>query len=247
MYGVYAAIQGAKVIEVPLQANNNFALDSDAVLAACDAHTKLVFLCSPNNPSGSSVTREQVLTILGERHNRSMVVVDEAYVEFSARMSLAPLVSRFDNLVVLRTLSKAHGLAGARCGAVIASRNLIGLLSRVLAPYALSSPVVESAERALSPMRLAEGRKLVGAVVAERERLRRELADCPAVARVWPSEANFLLVQFKDLSAIRHAFEQQHIAVRSYGDNPPLRNCVRITVALASDNNRLLEAIRRVN
>ena len=131
LYETYASVQGARCIKVPLQTEHDFALDFDAVLSACDESTKLIFLCSPNNPVGTVIPREQILDIVAARAGKSIVVIDEAYIEFSDRDSLAALVSDHENLVVLRTLSKALALAGARCGSVIAPSWLIELLKGV--------------------------------------------------------------------------------------------------------------------
>ena len=244
MYQVYASIQGARTIKVPLQADSDFSVDTDALLCACNKRTKLIFLCSPNNPVGTVIPRKQVLQIVEARAAKSMVVIDEAYIEYSDIDSLAPLVSRYDNLVVLRTLSKALALAGARCGAVIASAGLIRLLDRVLAPYALSSPVITTAELALSNKQLAEAQKSISKIVAERERLRVELDACEAVQRIWPSLANFLFVRFKNLDKVRSCLEDAGIVIRTYANDPALRNCARITIASVADNNRLIHAMR---
>jgi histidinol-phosphate aminotransferase len=247
MYQVYASVQGARTISVPLRADRDFAVDTDALLAACNARTKLIFLCSPNNPVGTVIPRQQILRIVEARVAKSVVVIDEAYIEYSDMDSLAPLVSRYDNLVVLRTLSKALALAGARCGAVIASAGLIRLLDRVLAPYALSSPVISSAELALSNQQLTEAHDLVSRIIAERERLRVELGACRAVQRIWPSQANFLFVRFRDLAEVRRCLADAGIAIRTYDNDAALKDCARITIAAIADNNRLIHAIRSLD
>ena len=247
MYQVYASIQGAGTIAVPLQAENDFAVDTDALLSLCDDNTKLIFLCSPNNPVGTIIPRVEIVRILQARANKSVVVIDEAYIEYSNTGSLAALVTQYENLVVLRTLSKALALAGARCGAVIASTELIPLLDGVLAPYALASPVLTSAERALSGTQLAEALESVNMITAERERLRSELDVCTAVERVWPSKANFLLVRFRDLAEVVSCLAAASITIRVYADDSNLRNCARITLASSTDNNRLLRALRSLD
>jgi len=244
LYEIYATVQGAGCICVPLQSERDFALDTDALLSACDESTKLIFLCSPNNPVGTVIPREQILQIVEARTGKSIVVVDEAYIEFSDRESLASLVSEYENLVVLRTLSKALALAGARCGSVIAPGWLIELLNAVLAPYAMSSPVINCADQALSGEQLAEAQKQISDVVSERERLRAALATCEAVQTVWPSEANFLLVRFRNLASVSRALEHAGIVIRTFGDDTTLRDCARVTVASAADNNLLLDALK---
>lgn len=175
------------------------------------------------------------------------MIVDEAYIEYSDMDSLAPLVCQYDNLIVLRTLSKALALAGVRCGAVIASAKLIPLLDAVLAPYALPSPVIASAERALSSAQLAEAFESVNVIVAERDRLRFELDTCNAIERIWPSQANFLFVRFRDLAEIGLCLADAGIAIRTYDNDAVLKNCARITIAAIADNNRLIHAIRSLD
>jgi len=247
MYRIYASIQGARTISVPLQADRDFSVDTDVLLRACNDRTKVIFLCSPNNPVGTVIPRYQILQILEARSAKSVVVIDEAYVEYSDTDSLAPLVSRYDNLVVLRTLSKALALAGARCGAVIASAGLIRLLDGVLAPFALSSPVITTAELALSTKQLAEAQQSVSKIVAERERLRVELSTCKAVQRVWPSLANFLFVRFRNLDKVRSCLEDAGIVIRTFANDPALSDCARITIASVADNDRLIQAMRSLD
>lgn len=247
MYQVYASIQGAKIINVPLRADNDFSVDTALLLSACDQYTKLIFLCSPNNPLGMTIPKKEVLRILDHRAGKSVVVLDEAYIEYSDTDSLASLVAGHDNLVVLRTLSKGLALAGARCGAVIASVGLIQLLDAVLAPYALSSPAIASAERALSSTQLALSNTAIGKIIDGRQRLCRELAACKAVERIWPSQANFLFVRFACLDEIRQRLAKTGIAIRTYGSDLPMKGCARITVSLEQDNERLTNTIRSLN
>jgi histidinol-phosphate aminotransferase len=244
LYKVYASVQGARTIEVPLRADRDFALDTDALISACDEKTKLIFLCSPNNPVGTVMPREEILRVVQARAGKSVVVVDEAYVEYSGTESCASMVSGFDNVVVLRTLSKALALAGARCGALISSPAVVRLLDGVLAPYAVSAPVIDSVQHALSESELAKSQTLVAETITERERLRGELAACSAVEYVWPSKANFLLVRFRDLQAVERCLDKRRIAIRTYTEDPVLRDCARITVSSARDNERLLQALR---
>ncbi len=247
LYRIYASIQGARTISVPLQADRDFSVDTDELLSTCNDQTKLIFLCSPNNPVGTVIPRQQILQILETRVAKSIVVIDEAYIEYSDTDSLAPMVARYDNLVVLRTLSKALALAGARCGAVIASAGLIQLLDGVLAPYAMPSPIITSAERALSDAQLAEALESADKIVTERKRLHIELSACEAVERVWPSHANFLFVRFRDLAEVGRCLADAGIAIRTYDNDATLKNCARITIAAIADNNRLIHAIRSLD
>ena len=247
MYQVYASIQGARTINVPLQAEINFAIDIDVLLGSCDDNTKLIFLCSPNNPVGTIIPRIEITRILEARTAKSMVVIDEAYIEYSESESLTSLVTRYENLVVLRTLSKALALAGARCGAVIASTELISFLHGVLPPYAMASPVLACAERALTGNQLTEALESVKTIVAERERVQGELNECKAIEQIWPSQANFLFVRFRSLDEVTCCLDGAGIAIRTYTNGFELRNCARITIASATDNDRLLQALRSLD
>jgi len=239
MYRVYADLQAADVLTVALDAGNDFALDPAAVVAACNAESKLIFLCSPNNPTGGLIPECDILSIADARAGQSLVVVDEAYVEFSDRDSMAARIGEYDNLVVLRTLSKAQALAGARCGAVLASAPIIDLLRRIAPPYAFSTPATTSVLRQLA--QTADGRqaRLIDGIVAERERLREQLAGLDCVDRTWPSAGNFLLVRFHDLKAVQQALERAGILIRPFSD-AALANCARITIGTPPENNRLL-------
>ncbi len=243
MYRVYADIQGAGTIRCPLLAEQDFALDAGALIDNCTASSKLIFICSPNNPTGNVVPRSNIVRLLEARKDKSIIVVDEAYIEFSDTESTADLVTEHDNLVILRTLSKAMALAGARCGAVITNAALIRLLNGVLAPYALSTPVIDSVMRATSSNERSAGESLITEIVAERERMTEQFASKRSVQRVWPSQANFLLVQFRDLEAILERLQTEHILIRHFSGQPGLENCARITIGDPDENDRLLAAL----
>ncbi len=243
MYRVYADIQGAETISCPLLSDEDFTLDVDSLTGCCTALSKLIFICSPNNPSGNIVPRSDIVRILTARKNESIVVVDEAYVEFSDTESMADLVTEHDNLVVLRTLSKALALAGARCGAVIGNATLIRILNGVLPPYALATPTIDCVMRALSSDGDKAGTLRIREIVAERERMTKQLTNKSCVKKVWPSEANFLLVRFRHPGEIRERLEQEKILIRDFSDKPELENCARITIGNPNENDRLLAAL----
>lgn len=246
MYRFYADVQGVEKIDVPLLRRRDFALDIDALLAACTPATRIIFLCSPNNPTGGRIAKTDVVSVLEERRDRSIVVVDEAYVEFADEPSLAAEVTAHDNLVVLRTLSKAHALAGARCGAAIASAAILSILRRVLPPYSFATPVIDSVMHALDRGRIARSPQFIAEIVAERQRLFGELQTIPGVRRIWPSQANFLLAEFADLPRASEALRRDRILIRDYGDEPGLEGCARITIGTQEENDALLAALARV-
>lgn len=242
MYAHYAHIQNASVRDVAL--NPDFQPDVDALRSAIDADTSLVFVCSPNNPTGTSSEPETIEAILAAAGPKTAVIVDEAYIEFSGRPSLASALSRHSNLIVLRTLSKALGFAGARCGAVIASPDVIGVLNAIQAPYAVSTPVIEAVEDALSEDSLAVCDANVYALVQERERVRAALEEMSFVTRIWPSDANFLLVEFDDVPKIMDTTRQSGILLRFFGGD--LARCIRISIGSFDENERLLATLRRL-
>ena len=257
MYSVSAAIQNASVIAVPLIREKNFALDTATMLNAMLAApkpsgeggtpaTKIVFLCSPNNPTGALLDRADVLRLTRSLLGRAVVVVDEAYVEFAGTRSLTEELGANPNLVVLRTLSKAFGLAGVRCGVTLASPVLIGVLQKIIAPYPVPTPVLQAALAALSPEGLAAARASVQGLVSERKRLAAALAGLPAVRRVWPSDSNFLLFETTDSARVMSATRAAGVVLRDRSRDHGLANCVRMTMGTPEENNAALEVITRV-
>ncbi len=244
MYVVAAGIQGARTITVPLVRNTSFALDADAILKAVTPDLKLVFLCSPNNPTGGLLERAAVLSLVKSLAARAVVVLDEAYVDFSGQPSLAAEISANPNLVVLRTLSKAYGLAGARVGTTIADPAVIAVLQKVIAPYPVPAPVLSAALAALTPAGLIAAKNSVAALVAERARLAAALPKLLAVRRVWPSDANYLLVEVADAAKAMTAGRAAGVIWRDRSKD--VSNCIRITVGTAEENNATLEVLSRV-
>jgi histidinol-phosphate aminotransferase len=241
MYAVAARIQGAAVREVPLVRDSGFALDTTGVLAACDANTKIVFLCSPNNPTGNAMAPEAIEELLVALSERALVVVDEAYIEFSGDRSLTTELTRFPNLVVLRTLSKAYGLAGARVGSLIAAPEIVALLGKVIPPYSIPQLTIEAVLATLGEGQLAIQRERVAQVRAERERLSAALPSCKPVQKVWPSVANFLLVDFAAPDAVLDAARAAKLLIRDMRGVSP--QSLRITVGTIEQNDRLIRSL----
>ena len=240
-YKVAARIQGAGVIEVPLL-EEGWALDAPAVLEA-GRRAKLVFLCSPNNPTGNLLDEDAMLGLCRELADTALLVVDEAYVEFSGRASLAARLDAHPNLVVLRTLSKAHALAGARCGAMLAAPEIVALLKRIIPPYAITASTIEEVLSFTEPPQRAIAAGRIRTILAERERMRARLTASSAVARVFPSDANFLLVQCRDAARVLAAGKSTGLLVRDFSNAPRLANCLRVTVGTPDQNERLLAAL----
>jgi len=241
MYAVCARVQDAGIVEVPLAAD--FTLDVDAVLAALTPAVKLVFICTPNNPTGQLVPRAAVERLAQALSGRALLVVDEAYVEFSDAGSVADLIDRHDNLAVLRTLSKAWALAGARVGSLLANAEVIALLRRIMAPYPLPLPCVDAALLALSGWGRANARGHVGIVREQRAQMLAELRRLPGVREVLPSQANFLAVRFDDAGAVYQRLLAAGIVVRDVRRYPNLGDALRITIGTPTENDRVLAVL----
>jgi histidinol-phosphate aminotransferase len=244
MYGVAARIQGAAVLEVPLQAQAGWRFDPQALRARCDAAVRLIFLCSPNNPTGNRLDTAAILELARDLEGRALLVVDEAYVEFAAEASLIVRVAECPGLVILRTLSKAYGLAGARCGVLIGHADVVALLRKVIQPYAVTQLTIEAVFRALEPAALDQARAHIALLLAERTRVAAVLADTTGVLRVWPSEANFLLVEFADPAAALQRAHAAGLLVRDLRAAPGLAHALRISIGTAEQNERLLASLR---
>jgi histidinol-phosphate aminotransferase len=242
MYRLYAGVQNADVTRVPLLSEHNFALDVDRVLSSLDAHTKIVFICSPNNPTGQSMARADVETICRETAGRALVVLDEAYHEFAEVEDFLALRNRYDHVVLLRTLSKFVSLAGVRCGLLVAAPEVVEFSQAVLPPYTFPTPSIEHVLEALSTDSLRVSEERVGLLKRERARLSAALLDVPQVTKVYPSDANFVMVRTRDGNAFRESARRAGVLVRTF-DDPLLTDCVRITVGRPQDNDLLLRAV----
>ena len=241
MYAVCARIQDAGIVEVPLAAD--FTVDADALLAALTPAVKLVFVCSPNNPTGQPVPRAVIERLAKALDARALLVVDEAYAEFADESSVAPLIGRYENLAVLRTLSKAWALAGARIGTLLAHAELIALLRKIIPPYPLPLPCVAAALEALSEQGRAEAAGHVRIVCAERARMADAMAGLPGVREVLPSQANFLAVRFDDAGAVYQRLLAAGIVVRDVRRYPNLGDALRITVGTPEENAQVLAVL----
>jgi histidinol-phosphate aminotransferase len=243
MYGVAARIQGAEVRAVPLKADAGFALDEAALLARVDDNTKLVFVCSPNNPTANVVQPEQLLRIARVLAPRALLVVDEAYIDFAPVESLCRWLDEVPGLAILKTLSKAHGLAGARVGALIAAPEVIALARKVIPPYAITELTVETVSPLLEPAAVERMRARVAQLLQERARLAEGLARSPLIAKVWPSDANFLLVDSSNPAEVLARVRSAGLIIRDVRQ-PALPNSLRISVGTPEQNNRVLESLK---
>jgi histidinol-phosphate aminotransferase len=235
MYGIISRSLGVQTGEVPL--DESFDVDLDRMMEELDGRPNILFLSYPNNPTGNCFDEKAILALL-ERDD-TLVVVDEAYFEFSGK-SFLPMLDRFDNLVILRTFSKAYGLAGLRVGYMIADVSLAEQVNKVRLPYNLNVLSQMAALKALAfEQEMAERIQLI---ISERDRLSREMSGIEGV-RPFPSEANFILFRVSDASRCFQGLIDRGILIRNL-DSGPLRGCLRVTVGTPRQNDLFLEALR---
>ena len=236
MYEVAAAMNDVEFRKVQLK--SDFSMDTEAMLSASDSKTRLMFICSPNNPTGNSFPVKQIEDIL-ERFG-GMVILDEAYIDFSLRPSLVSLIDRYPNLIVLQTLSKAWGMAGLRIGLAIADPEVISLMSKVKYPYNIN---VVAQKMALAKLDADAKDKAVAEIVGQRFRLEKELVKCPEVKGIYSSDANFLLVRFDAPDVVYERLLAGGVIVRNRSKVPGCEGCLRITVGTTVENDRLLRLL----
>ncbi|EMW3081980.1 histidinol-phosphate transaminase [Vibrio cholerae] len=236
MYAISAETFGVERKKVPLTAD--WQLDLPSIEANLD-RVKLVFVCSPNNPTGNLVKRADIIKLLEMTKDRAIVVIDEAYIDFCPEASTVDLLAQYPNLAILRTLSKAFALAGLRCGFTLANAELINVLLKVIAPYPVPVPVAEIAVQALSPAGLARAKYQVLDLGANRAYLQVGLSMVPGV-QVFEGWGNYLLVKFPDGDALFKAAWEHGIILR----NSPIENCVRISVGNREECEKTVAFIR---
>lgn len=246
MYQVSAKIQGARVLELPLQINGKeWTFDLGSVLNLKNKerkNLKIIYLCSPNNPTGQSLPEDQIRT-LATLLPETLIVVDEAYLEFSQRRSCTFLIQEFDNVIVLRTFSKAWGLAGLRFGVLIANNQFINVLQKLSAPYPISAPVIKLLEAELGQGGLARMQNRVELNRVNKLFLLTKLKELPIVLSVYESDANFLLVRFSNAAMVMAILKDSGIIVRSREADLGLESCLRITIGNATEIDKLLTVL----
>jgi histidinol-phosphate aminotransferase len=241
MYEVSASIHNAEVRKVPL--TNQFEIDSEKVLNKIDPNTKLIFLCSPNNPTGNSFDRKQIVNIL--RKFEGITVIDEAYIDFSASAGFLRELKYHDNLIILQTMSKAWGLAGIRLGIAYARSEIIRILNKIKYPYNINV----STQKIIADALNFENRKneMVKAILDQRTFLEKKLKELEIVEKVYSSDANFLLVRFKDASSVYAFLLSQNIIVRNRSRLLLCENSLRITVGTPEENAALVNHLQNFN
>lgn len=228
MYKICATTFNIQTIEVRL--NDEFQLDVDKIIDQLSQPVKLIFICSPNNPTGALMARQNITTVLEAYRESALVVVDEAYIEFCIGANVTELLEQYPNLVILRTLSKAFALAGIRCGFTIANPAVIEMLKKVIAPYPIPAPVEQIASDALSNQSIATMQKQVAQLNSQKDKFIAQLTRFDFIKRVLASDTNFVLMQVDDKQKVMAAMQQQNIYIRDQSAQVGLANNVRITI-----------------
>jgi histidinol-phosphate aminotransferase len=240
MYKVSANINNLDVKEVLL--TESFQLQPEKILDAADEQTKVLFLCSPNNPTANSMKQTDLLKLVSQFPG--IVVVDEAYIDFSSQESMAGLVQQYPNLVVLQTFSKSYGLAGIRLGIAISNPQIISYMMKVKAPYNINKLTAKTALDAFDNMELVKFN--IQKIIEEKEYVAEQLEHAEEVEKVYPSDANFLLFKIKNAKEVYQKLAERGVIVRYRGNEPHCENCLRVTIGMPDENIRFLKTLKEV-
>ena len=240
MYKVSSGVNDVKIIEAPL--TPDFQLQPELVLEKADERVKLIFLCSPNNPTANLLNVADIKAVI-EGFN-GVVVVDEAYVDFADAESMAPLVAQYPNLVVMQTLSKSFGLAGVRLGMAISNDEIIAYMNKIKAPYNINALTSKAAIAGMT--QVASMKDKVAVILNERQRVANSLNAASFVEHVYPSDANFLLFRVPDALNVYKALAEKEVIIRYRGNELHCDNCLRVTIGTSAENDQFLNALNEV-
>jgi histidinol-phosphate aminotransferase len=240
MYAVCADVNDVRIQRVTL--TTNFDLDLDKIRKAIDPTTKVIFLCSPNNPTGNLLSRDTIKSILSEF--RGLVVIDEAYIDFTSSKSFAEELDEFPSLIVLQTFSKAWGLAGLRLGMAFASTDIINILNKIKYPYNVNIQTQDLALKSLSFVRQKD--QWVAEIIEQRKKMEVELSNLSITKKVYPSDSNFLLVKVQEAVKTYQYLMNRGIIVRDRSNVTLCIDCLRITIGTPAENVRLLKALKEM-
>jgi histidinol-phosphate aminotransferase len=240
MYSVCATINDVAILNVALR--SDFQIDVPRVIDSLTPRTKLIFICSPNNPSGNLMQVEAIETLLHQ--STALVILDEAYIDFTTAPSWLQRLAEFENLLVLQTFSKAWGMANIRLGMAFAHPEIIKVLNKIKYPYNINGVTQQMALQALERVRGRDA--MIQRLTQERKRLKTNLEQFDFVEMVFPSEANFLLVRFRDATRIYRQLLENNIVVRDRSDQLHCQNCLRITVGTPAENDILIQKLQRI-
>jgi histidinol-phosphate aminotransferase len=240
MYKVAANINNVAVQEVLL--TEKFQLRTDEIIEEANENSKLLFLCSPNNPTANDLKRTDLLKLVAKF--KGIVVVDEAYIDFSRQESMAQMVRQYPNLVVLQTFSKAFGLAGIRLGVAISNPDIINYMLRVKAPYNINKLTADTALKVFEDMELLKFN--INAIKDERDYVAEQLSHSSAVTKVYPSNANFILFKIENAKEVYRQLAERDVIVRYRGNEPLCEDCLRVTIGMPDENVKFLKALKEI-
>ena len=241
MYEVSANINDVEIKKVSL--NNDFQLDVEGILEATDENTKLLFICSPNNPTGNNMNRGDIEILLN--NFPGLIIIDEAYINFSRQKTFIQELTEYPNLIVMQTLSKAWGMAGLRLGLAFASLDIIDLFNKVKPPYNINASSQQLTLEALK--NTGQVNEWIKEIVDQRNSIKQELSLFPFVEKIYESDANFLLVKVEDADSLYQYLRNKKIVVRDRSKEVLCENCIRITIGTMEENKVLLEAFKNYN
>lgn len=240
-YGMYAVAAATNDVEYrPVRLDDNFQMSASRLLAACDKHTKAIWICTPNNPTGNDIDRAEIETVL--TRFQGIVVVDEAYSDFSLQPTFRSSLAKYPNLIVLNTMSKAWGCAAIRLGMAFASREIIEVMNKVKYPYNVNALTQERAAELLRDTRGVHD--WVGLILDERARVMAAVEQLPLCEKIYPTAANFFLIRVSDAQRIYDYLVGEGIIVRNRTNVTLCHDCLRITIGTKTENNELLGALR---
>lgn len=240
MYKVACDINNVETINVLL--DNQFQIDLNSIKKNYDETVKMIFLCSPNNPTGNLLNKKDIITLCEEYD--SIIVVDEAYIDFAERGTIINEIKNYHNFVVLRTFSKAWGLAGIRLGFCAAPEEIINILFKVKAPYNINTLTRYALQSAVKNSHQKD--VYINGIIKERERLKNQLESLYGIEKVFDSDANFLLIKCRNAKNIQKTLADKGIIIRDRSSQPKLENCLRISVGTEEENDLLWEAIKKI-
>ena len=238
MYEVLANTNDVKILNISLL--DNYQPDVDEILKAQNSQTKLLFLCSPNNPTANSFNADKIETLI--KKFTGIVVIDEAYIDFSSQESWIGRLNEFPNLIVIQTLSKAYGLAGIRLGACYSSTKIISVLNKIKPPYNVNQLTQETALKALQNS--IKTNNEIAIIISERNKLKTDLEEISFIMKVYPSDANFLLVKVDNAIVRYNQLVEYGIIVRNRTNQPICENCLRFTVGTKEENKKLMKTLK---
>ncbi|ARB91534.1 histidinol-phosphate transaminase [Legionella longbeachae] len=241
MYSFYAHLQQAQLINCPLDPLNCFEISVEEIRNRWQENCKIIILCNPNNPTASLINIGQIAALCEEYKDRSMIVVDEAYIEFTQNQSATCLIPQFDNLIILRTLSKAYGLANLRLGGILAQAHVIQALNKVMPPFPLSTVVINLALKALAKQEWFS--ESIKKIRKARTQLIQTLTSCPLIKKVYPSQTNFILIKTLYAAELAMWLNSHGIAVKNFPIHSSLPDHLRITVGNEAQNILLLNTL----